>query len=43
MVADTLSSLISEAMINKSLGGIRVRNRGPMLLHLLFADDSHFP
>lgn len=40
VVADCLSSMISDAVDKKELGGVRVRNRGPMLSHLLFADDS---
>lgn len=40
LIADSLSSLLSEAVSSKELGGIRVRNRGPILSHLLFADDS---
>lgn len=40
LVADSLSCLLSAAISNRELGGIRVRNRGPVLSHLLFADDS---
>lgn len=32
--------MISDATDKKELGGVRVKNRGPMLSHLLFADDS---
>ncbi|KAF7150466.1 hypothetical protein RHSIM_Rhsim02G0009200 [Rhododendron simsii] len=40
VVNDCLFSMISDAVDKKELGGVRVRNRGPMLSHLLFADDS---
>lgn len=40
MVADTLSFMIAEAVEKKERKGIRIRNRGPVLSHLLFADDS---
>lgn len=40
IVANGLSSMISEAISRKTLSGLRIRNRGPNLSHRLVADDS---
>lgn len=40
LVADVFSKLMSKAVSNKAIGGIKMRRKCPMLSHLLFADDS---
>lgn len=40
IVADMFSILMQKAVANKSIGGIRMKKRGPTVSHLLFADDS---
>ncbi|KAG5527030.1 hypothetical protein RHGRI_028084 [Rhododendron griersonianum] len=40
IVADVFSILMQKAVANKSIGGIRMKKRGPVVSHLLFADDS---
>lgn len=40
LVSDVLSTLLQKAIINKSLGGIRMKKSCPIVSHLLFADDS---
>lgn len=37
---DVFSVLMKNVVLKKSIGGIRMRKRCPMLSHLLFADDS---
>ncbi|XP_043700369.1 uncharacterized protein LOC122651103 [Telopea speciosissima] len=39
LCSQVLSSVITAAEANGSIQGIRVRNRGPKMTHLLFADD----
>lgn len=40
LVADVFSLLLHKAIRNKSLAGIKMRKRCPVVSHLLFADDS---
>lgn len=40
IVADVLSTLIRKAILNKSLRGIRMKRKCPVVSQLLFADDS---
>lgn len=40
MVADVLSRLMSKAVLNKSIRGLKMRKRYPEASHLLFTDDS---
>lgn len=40
IVVDVFSNLMSKAISCKSIGGIRMRKRCPIVSHLLFADDS---
>ncbi|KAG5533571.1 hypothetical protein RHGRI_027682 [Rhododendron griersonianum] len=40
LVADVFSTLLQKALLKKSIGGIRMKKRCPVMTHLLFADDS---
>lgn len=40
MVADVFSVLMHKAVMNKSIGGVRMKKRCPIVSQLLFADDS---
>lgn len=40
MVADVFSMLLNKVISNKSLEGIKMRKKCPVVSHLLFADDS---
>lgn len=40
IAANVLSIMINKAVSNKSLVGVRMRKKCPMVSHLLFADDS---
>lgn len=40
IVADVFSFLMQKAIQNKSIQGIRMKKRCPIVSHLLFADDS---
>lgn len=40
MVADVFSLLLNKAVSNKTLMGIKMKKKCPMLSHLFFADDS---
>jgi len=42
LCSDVLSSLMTQANAEKKIQGIQVSNGGPMISHLLFADDSLF-
>lgn len=40
MVADVFSVLIQKAVVNNSIGGVRMKKRCLIMSHLLFADNS---
>lgn len=40
LASDVLSNLMSKAVLKKSIKGLKMRKKCPMVSHLLFADDS---
>lgn len=42
LCAEVLSHLMTRAMVDKSLMGVKIANNAPAVNHLLFADDSLF-